>query len=112
VATVAFYYSEQFQFERPFHKQCPKDTMVFFQHEMADFVKSQDHVVVVAIGPYNPEELAQTEAVVSNNDGWQPGPAGEDAIVGFGVWKLPPDSTRNVEFQDDTGSEEPPSPST
>jgi hypothetical protein len=103
VATAGFRYSEQFMFERIFHVDYPQDTIVFFRHEAEEFVKSPWHIILVAIDKYDPEESAKTEAVIPVDNGWQPPSPGEDVIVGFGVWKLQPDSAHVGEFQNVTG---------
>ncbi len=102
VCTAGFRYSEQFIWERPFHEKYPEDTIVFFRHEVARFIKDPEAIVLVATDRYDPEESAKTEAVIPPDNGWSPPAAGAEVVIGMTVWKLQPGSPRKGRFQPDS----------
>lgn len=104
VSTAGFFYSEQFRFERPHHADYASDTLAFFQHENAGFLKDPKCVFLVVTDKYRPNESDQTEATIPQDNGWEAPAAGEDVIVGLAIWRLEPGSKRIGQFQNDTGS--------
>ena len=103
VATAGFRHTEQFIWERPRHQQYPQDTILFFREEFADFMKSPEHIVLVAFDKYEADESNKTAAVIPPDNGFTPPEAGEQVIVAVGCWKLEPGSKRKGRFQNKTG---------
>lgn len=102
VCTAGFRYSEQFIWERTQHDQFPQSTIVFFRHEVEEFIRSPDHIVLV--DGYDPDESSKTEAVIPMDNGWYPPESGAEVVVGLGIWKLEPSSKRIGQFQNDDGT--------
>lgn len=69
VCTAGFCYSEHFIWERPNHEQHPLSTVVAFCHEVKEFIQSPDHIVLVSLDKYDPEESRKTRAVIPGNTG-------------------------------------------
>ncbi len=104
VATAGFRYSEHFIWERPFHVDHPLDTITFFRHEVEHFVKSPEHIVLVASDRYDPDESNKTKAVIPDENGWAAPAPEEQVIVGLAVWKLEAGSKRVGKFQNESGA--------
>ncbi|RSL79627.1 hypothetical protein CEP52_017498 [Fusarium oligoseptatum] len=101
VAVSGFPYSPVFDWERSDHTKFPQDTLLSYCHEFSAFIKSPDHIVLVATDKFDPGEGKYTKAVIPPNNGW-PTPRPEDeVVVGVACWKLPPGSNRKGFLQND-----------
>ncbi len=102
VAAAGFRYSPVFDWERPYHEKFPEDTLLSYRHAFASIISSPEHIVLVALDKFDPEESSKTKAVIPSDNGWDSPAAGEDVIVGVGCWKLQEGSPRRGHFQNDT----------
>ncbi|KAL6399311.1 hypothetical protein AUP68_17857 [Ilyonectria robusta] len=103
VCTAGFRYSEEFTWERTHHEEYPQSTITFYRQEVSEFIRSPDHIVLVAMDRYSPEESSKTEAVIPADNGWSPPEPVTEVVVGLGIWKLEPSSERTGQFQNDNG---------
>lgn len=71
--------------------------------EIAEFIRSREHIVLVAKDRNEPDENSKIEAVIPEDNGWEPLAAGEKAVVRLAVWKLQPGSKRVGHFQHNEG---------
>ncbi|KAK2589474.1 hypothetical protein QQS21_012850 [Conoideocrella luteorostrata] len=94
VCTAGFRYAEQFTWERPYHAQHPLSTLAFFRHEVRQFIKSPEHIVLVAVDSFDTHESDKTEAVIPDSNGWDKPAPGTDVVVGMAIWKLEAGSKR------------------
>ncbi|KAF3020919.1 hypothetical protein E8E14_002369 [Neopestalotiopsis sp. 37M] len=104
VCTAGFWYSEQFTWERTAHNQYPQSTITFFRHEVRDFIKQPEFVVIVIEDSYEPDESSKTAAKIPEDNGWSPPEPGSPVVVGLTIWKLQNSSQRVGHFQNNTGS--------
>ena len=102
VSAAGFWYSEDFQWTRPFHADYPSDTIAGYANELSEFVRSAEHVVLVTTDCFDPEESLRTGATIPAEYGCAP-KAGCELVVGYAVWGLHSGSERVGHFQDDLG---------
>ncbi|KAI1327875.1 hypothetical protein F5Y16DRAFT_182045 [Xylariaceae sp. FL0255] len=103
VAAAGFRYSPVFDWERPYHQKFPQDTLLSYRQEFASVIKSHEHIVLVALDKFDPDESKKTKALIPGDNGWTPPAGGDDVVVGVGCWKLEKGSKRLGDFQNDTG---------
>ncbi|VBB80934.1 Putative protein of unknown function [Podospora comata] len=94
VCTSRFRYSEHFIWERTAHDRHPRSTVTSFRHEVAEFIKNPEFIALVAVNAYDPDESSKPEAIKPVDNGWRPPPAGTPVVVGLGIWRLQPGSSR------------------
>lgn len=104
VATCGFRYSPVFDWERPYHEKYPKDTLLSYRQEMAAVIKSPEHILLVALDKYDPEEGKKSKAVIPPDNGAEIPAAGDEVVVGLACWKLVPGSKRIGKFQNEKGT--------
>ncbi|KAK0744799.1 hypothetical protein B0T21DRAFT_93333 [Apiosordaria backusii] len=106
VAVAAFVFSPVFKWERPYHKEYPKDTLLSYRSLFEDAVRSDDYIVLVAEDDYVSSENDHTIATIPDDHDW-PAPApgeGIKVVVGFISIKLEPESPHRGKFTDGKGS--------
>jgi len=104
VAASGFRYSPWFSWDRPYHEKYPEDTLLSYRKECSDALKSPEHIVLVALDKYDPNEGKKTDAIIPPSNGAETPSDGEEVIVGAGCWKLESGSHRKGSFQNDTGT--------
>lgn len=104
VAASGFRYSPVFDWERPYHEKYPKDTLLSYRQEFASVIKSPEHIVLVALDKYDPEEGKKSKAVIPPDNGADIPAAGDEVVVGVACWKLEPGSKRIGQFQNEKGT--------
>jgi GNAT superfamily N-acetyltransferase len=103
VAACGFSYAIDFDWERPYHTKYPKDTLLSFRKEVASFIKSPKHIVLVALDKYDPEEGKKSKAVIPPDKGAKIPGAGDEVVVGVVYLRLEPGSKRIGQFSNDKG---------
>ncbi|KAI8317306.1 hypothetical protein K4K59_008605 [Colletotrichum sp. SAR11_240] len=103
VAAAGFRYSPVFDWERPYHEKFPTDTLLSYRREFVSCLKSPEHIVLVALDKFDPEEGSKSRIIIPENNGWEVPNAGDEVVVGVACWKLQPGSSRIGDFQNDTG---------
>lgn len=99
VATAAFRYSPLFQWERPYHKKYPEDTLLSYRTQFKNAVQNDEFIVLVIEDEYKIDENKATEATIPAENGWDPPAEGEKVIVGVASIKLEPNSQRKGQFK-------------
>jgi len=103
VAASGFRYSPVFDWERPYHEKYPEDTLLSYRQEFASVIKSPEHVVLVAVDKYQPDEAKKSKAHIPPETGVELPAEGDEVVVGVACWKLEPGSKRIGKFQNETG---------
>jgi hypothetical protein len=65
---------------------------------------SPNHVVLVAVDEYDPNEAEKSMAIIPPNNGAEIPAKGDEVVVGVAFWKLEPGSKRIGQFQNETGT--------
>jgi hypothetical protein len=105
VAASGFRYSPAFDWERPYHERYPADTLLSYQQSFADFIKSPEHVVLVALDKYDPKEGDKSKAIIPPNNGVEIPAEGDEVVVGVACWKLEPGSKRIGKLKNNIGNQ-------
>ncbi|KAF2189586.1 hypothetical protein K469DRAFT_561746 [Zopfia rhizophila CBS 207.26] len=100
VATAGFYYSPVFSWERTYHKEYPRDTMMSYQKMFADIIRDPQYVALVIEDEYRHLENNETDATIEADISLMPPKAGTKIIVGAATWKFQPRSSRVGQFMD------------
>ena len=104
VAACSFSYSPVFDWERPYHKKFPEDTLLSYRNEFTSFIKNPEYVVLVAVDKYDPDESKKSLAIIPPNNGAETPAKGDEVIVGVACYKLVPGSKRKGQFNNETGT--------
>jgi GNAT superfamily N-acetyltransferase len=75
-----------------------------YRKEVASFIKSPKHIVLVALDKYDPEEGNKSKAVIPPDNGAKIPAAGDEVVVGVIYLKLEPGSKRIGQFSNDKGT--------
>jgi hypothetical protein len=82
VAASGFRYSPVFDWERPYHEKYPEDTLLSYRQAFASRIKSPEHVVLVAIDKYEPDEAKKSKVIIPPNNGAETPAEGDEVVVG------------------------------
>ena len=104
VAACSYSHSPVFDWERPYHKKFPEDTLLSYRNEFTSFIKNPEYVVLVAVDKYDPDESKKSLAIIPPNNGAETPAKGDEVIVGAACYKLAPGSKRKGQFQNETGT--------
>jgi len=105
VAAAGLCSSPMIDWQRPWHRFFPYDTLTSYRHLISAAIQSRDHIVLVATDRYDKDENYKTTVI---NDAWEAPPQGSEVVVGVAVWKLTMGSARIGTFQNDDGEHHPP----
>jgi hypothetical protein len=100
VAACGFRYSPVFDWERPYHEKYPEDTLLSYRQEFASAIKSPEHVVLVALDKYDPDEGKKSIAIIPPNNGAEIPAKWDEVVIGVACWKLEPGSKRIGQFKE------------
>ena len=103
VATGGFRYSPVFEWERPYHKKYPEDTLISYRAIFADMIRNPEYIVLVTSDGFDPNEYEKTSAMIPIDSTMEPHIKGETIVVGVASWKLEPQSKRMGQLQSDQG---------
>jgi hypothetical protein len=104
VATAAFKYSPLFRWERPHHEKYPGDTLLSYRTQFQNAIQSDEFIVLVQEDTHDPRENDKTDAVIPDNNGWEPPQAGSKVVVGVISVKLEPGSARRGQLKNRDGA--------
>ncbi|KAI4686781.1 hypothetical protein J4E81_008442 [Alternaria sp. BMP 2799] len=105
VAASAFYHSSWFQYERPYYRKYPQDTLASYRDSFRKAIKNPDSIVIVAEHQLNRSEKDQVydelAAAYPAFEDQIPGDAlaKDRVIVAVASFSLLPDSKRKGQFQ-------------
>ena len=88
---------------RPYQHQFPLDAIHESAHLFGESLKDPRQVIVVATDKYDADESSKTSAVIPDEIKDVDVTAGEDVIVGIGMWTLEEGSKRIGTFHKDNG---------
>jgi hypothetical protein len=98
IAVAAFIYSKTFEWDRPYHRQYPEDTLRSYEKMFADFVRDPEFVVLVAEDFYQPTEHTKSQAIIVLDPNEKAPQEDEKVIAGVAVWDITANPKRIGQF--------------